>query len=40
VDDLVKALGMSGGSKSEVSRLCVELDERVGAFLERPITGG
>jgi putative transposase len=39
VDDLVKALGMSGVSKSEVSRLCAELDERVSAFLERPIEG-
>jgi putative transposase len=39
VDDLVKALGMSGVSKSEVSRLCEELDERVSAFLERPIEG-
>jgi putative transposase len=39
VDDLVKALGMSGVSKSEVSRLCGELDERVGAFLNRPIEG-
>ena len=39
VDDLVKALGMSGVSKSEVSRLCGELDERVGAFLDRPIEG-
>ena len=35
VDDLVKALGMSGVSKSQVSRLCAELDERVGAFLSR-----
>ena len=35
VDDLVKALGMSGVSKSQVSRLCGELDERVGAFLKR-----
>jgi hypothetical protein len=35
VDDLVKALGMSGVSKSEVSRLCEELDERVGAFPPR-----
>ncbi len=35
VDDLVKALGMSGVSKSQVSRLCGELDERVGAFLNR-----
>jgi putative transposase len=39
VDELVKALGMSGVSKSEVSRLCAELDERVQAFLERPIEG-
>jgi putative transposase len=39
VDDLVKALGMSGVSKSEVSRLCGELDERVNAFLTRPIEG-
>ena len=37
VDDLVKALGMSGVSKSQVSRLCAELDERVGAFLNRTI---
>jgi len=39
VDDLVKALGMSGVSKSQVSRLRAELDERVQAFLERPIEG-
>jgi putative transposase len=39
VDDLVQALGMTGVSKSEVSRLCGELDERVHAFLERPIEG-
>jgi putative transposase len=39
VDDLVKALGMSGVSKSQVSRLCAELDERVGAFLSRQIEG-
>ena len=39
VDDLVKALGMSGISKSQVSRLCAEIDERVGAFLNRPIEG-
>ena len=38
-DDLVKALGMSGISKSQVSRLCEEIDERVRAFLERPIEG-
>ena len=39
VDDLVKALGMDGISKSQVSRLCEELDEKVYAFLERPIEG-
>ena len=39
VDDLVKALGMSGISKSQVSRLCEEIDERVRAFLDRPIEG-
>lgn len=39
VDDLVRALGMTGVSKSEVSRLCGELDERVQAFLSRPIEG-
>jgi putative transposase len=39
VDDLVKALGMSGISKSQVSRLCEEIDGRVKAFLERPIEG-
>lgn len=39
VDDLVKALGMSGISKSQVSRLCAEIDERVTAFLERPLKG-
>jgi putative transposase len=39
VDELVKAMGMSGISKSQVSRLCAELDERVGQFLNRPIEG-
>ena len=39
VDDLVKAMGMSGISKSQVSRLCEEIDERVQTFLERPIEG-
>jgi transposase-like protein len=39
VDDLVKALGMSGISKSQVSRLCEEIDDKVKAFLERPIEG-
>jgi putative transposase len=39
VDELVKAMGMSGISKSQVSRLCEEIDERVHAFLARPIEG-
>jgi len=39
VDELVKAMGMSGISKSQVSRLCEEIDERVKGFLERPIEG-
>jgi putative transposase len=39
VDELVKALGMSGISKSQVSRLCEEIDERVEAFLNRPLEG-
>ena len=39
VDELVKAMGMSGISKSQVSRLCAEIDERVGAFLNRPLEG-
>src|SRR4051794_18691122 len=39
VDDLVKAMGASGISKSQVSRLCAEIDERVNAFLSRPIEG-
>lgn len=40
VDALIQAMGGTGVSKSEVSRLCAELDERVGAFLDRPIEGG
>src|ERR1700745_2629684 len=39
VDDLVQAMGMSGISKSQVSRLCAEIDEKVKAFLSRPIEG-
>ncbi len=39
VDDLVKALGMSGVSKSQVSRLCEQIDERVKTFLDRPLEG-
>jgi transposase-like protein len=39
VDELVKALGMSGISKSQVSRLCEELDEEVERFRNRPLEG-
>jgi len=39
VDDLVQAMGLTGISKSQVSKLCQDIDERVGAFLDRPITG-
>jgi transposase-like protein len=39
VDELVKAMGMSGISKSQVSRLCEEIDDKVKAFLTRPIEG-
>lgn len=39
VDDLVKAMGAGGMSRSQVSRLCAEIDERVNAFLTRPLEG-
>ncbi|TDH57841.1 IS256 family transposase [Dankookia rubra] len=39
VDDLVRAMGLEGVSKSQVSRLCAEIDERVADFLARPIEG-
>ena len=39
VDDLIKAMGGTGVSKSQVSRLCEEIDERVNAFLDRPLEG-
>ena len=39
VDDLVQAMGLCGISKSTVSKLCRDIDERVGAFLTRPLTG-
>jgi hypothetical protein len=39
VDDLLQPMGMSGLSKSQVSRLCTEIDERVQSFLNRPIEG-
>ncbi|SQD92498.1 transposase [Candidatus Bipolaricaulis anaerobius] len=39
VDDLVRALGIDGISRSEVSRICAALDERMEAFRNRPLTG-
>lgn len=39
VDDLVQAMGCSGISKSEVSRLCAEVKDRVDEFLDRPLEG-
>ncbi len=39
VDDLVNAMGAGGMSKSQVSRVCAEIDERVNAFLSRPLEG-
>jgi putative transposase len=39
VDDLVQAMGLSGISKSTVSKLCKDIDERVSEFLNRPLTG-
>jgi transposase-like protein len=39
VDDLVKAMGGAGVSKSQMSRLCAEIDARVKTFLDRPREG-
>ena len=39
VDDLVQALGMQGISKSQVSRLCAELDTEVEQFRSRRLEG-
>ena len=39
VDELVKAMGMSGISKSQVSRLCEEIDGKIESFLHRPLEG-
>ena len=39
VDELVQAMGLSGISKSTVSKLCKDIDERVGEFLNRPLSG-
>jgi hypothetical protein len=39
VDDLVRALGLEGCSRSEVSRICRELDEAMERFRRRPLEG-
>ena len=39
VDDLVQAMGMTGISKSQVSRLCGEIDDKIQSFLDRPLEG-
>ncbi len=39
VDDLVQAMGLAGISKRTVSKLCKDIDDRVNAFLERPLVG-
>jgi putative transposase len=39
VDELVQAMGLSGISKSTVSKLCKDIDDRVNAFLDRPLSG-
>ena len=39
VDDLVQAMGLSGIGKSTVSKLCKDIDDRVNAFLDRPLAG-
>jgi putative transposase len=40
VDDLVKAMGIDGISKSEVSRMAAALDQVVSEFKERPLDQG
>ena len=39
VDELVQAMGLTGIGRSTVSKLCRDIDERVGAFLDRPLEG-
>ena len=39
VDELVQVMGLSGISKSTVSKLCKDIDERVHEFLGRPLAG-
>jgi putative transposase len=37
---VARAIGVEGISKTELSRICGELDERVGAWLNRPLDVG
>ena len=39
VEDLVQAMGLNNISKSTVSKLCQDIDERVNSFLTRPLEG-
>src|SRR3954447_25345242 len=39
VDELAQAMGLSGINKSQVSKLCKDIDDRVRAFLDRPLAG-
>jgi putative transposase len=39
VDELVRAMGMTGISNSQGSRLCGEIDGKIAAFLDRPLEG-
>jgi hypothetical protein len=39
IDELVQAMGLAGISKSTVSKLCKDIDDRVNAFLDRPLAG-
>ena len=39
VHELVQAMGLSGISKSQVPKLCTDINERANAFLDRPLDG-
>jgi putative transposase len=40
VDDVARSMGLEGISKSQVSRICAELDEVVDAWRSRPLDAG
>jgi putative transposase len=40
VDDVARAMGLEGISKSQVSRICAELDDAVAAWRSRPLDAG